>query len=122
MRLFSILQHTLPIAFQGGHFQQAIEFSEDPNDSSNVRLRATQPTVDGVMPDDGEAVEIVFDRNGRERSRRAWPLNLPAWETEAETAKRLAKEAEAAASVEAEPIDTSTGAEAVDKPKKGRRG
>lgn len=75
MRLFSILQTAFLFRFNFAPDAPTygLEFSEDPNDSSLTRLRA-------VASDQSDAVEIEFDRNGRERSRRLWPMKYPAWD------------------------------------------
>lgn len=92
MKLFSIIQTSIDLRFSEDPEAavQTITFTEDPNDSSNVRMRITPPN-DGH---DNDAVEIVFDRNGRERERRLWPMRYLSWDQrdpdtiEAEIAKR----------------------------------
>lgn len=117
MKLFSILQHA--IAFQwpyrdGITINQTIELSQDPDDSSLVRLRATPPVSSegsGEVADGSEALEIEFDRNGRERSRRLWPMKYPAWDKRdaADIDKAMAEaEEKAAIAVEAAKQETSS--------------
>lgn len=82
MKLFSILQTTMLVQFAGSsRLQQSLDFSQDADDSSIVRLRITPPQ-DGTdpLPDDAEALEFTFDRNGRVRDQRSWPMRYPAWD------------------------------------------
>lgn len=104
MKLFAIQQCALQFQFAPGDDapSQYVVFSEDPEDSSNVRLRITPAAVVGKgYEDDAQAVEIVFDRNGHERFRRWWPMKYAAWDTraptviEAEEKARLKAEADA---------------------------
>lgn len=86
MRLFSILQQPLTLQWpyrDGITINQTVELSQDPDDTSILRLRATPPVSSegsGEVADGSEALEIEFDRNGRERSRRLWPMKYPAWD------------------------------------------
>jgi hypothetical protein len=109
MRIFSILQTSIALRFTDdkeadGGKAFGIAFGEDPDDSSIMRMRLVPPD------DDGNAVEIKFDRNGRERSQRLWPLRYPAWSTK--TPDELDKEL-AAAAEKRRVIDEQLSAEAV---------
>lgn len=102
MRLFSIIQTTMLVQFAGSmRLQQSLDFSQDADDSSIVRLRITPPQdAAEPIPDDAEALEFTFDRNGRVRDHRSWPMRYPAWDKrEAATIEK-----DIAAS-KAEPVD-----------------
>lgn len=83
MRLFSIQQVPLLLRFTiGGEVHsQLLDFGQHPEDSSIVRLRVTPPLDSKKpVPDDAAALELEFDRNGRVRSERQWPMKYPAWD------------------------------------------
>lgn len=88
MRHFSILQTALAVVLDPDKPATSLTFTEDPNDSSIMRLRVASAESDN-------AVELTFDRNGRQRGSRLWPTRYPAW-SDKEPAD-LDKEAEIAA-------------------------
>lgn len=120
--LFSIRHQALLLEFSMGDrkVRQSAEFSDDPNDSSVVRMRVTPPNeVDGEMPEDAHAIELEFDRQGKWLSERKWPMKLPAWDRR--TPEEIARAEEIAsvvaarseeikaseAQADSEPVDTS---------------
>lgn len=113
MKMFSILQGGFTLSFPNGEKRellQLVQLSEHPDDSSIVRIRITPPVeMTAQAAEDASAIEITFDRNGRERSRRLWPMRYPAWDQRepADIDKALQeaqeKEAEALAANAADP-------------------
>lgn len=128
MQIFSILQQNLLLQFPAiagePAKQQSIEFSHDPDDSSIVRLRL------GPMVDPGEpapygtvAIEIEFDRNGRIRRQRQWPVRYPAWDTRSPDdidAEIVAHSAEPAEEAAAQKVVTAAMADVPDRKFRGR--
>lgn len=115
MRMFSIIQSPLALFFPASDQAQLVQFGEHPDDSSIVRMRITPPSKEGApLADDAAAIEITFDRNGRERSRRLWPMLYPAWDQrdpadiDKELEDRQSKEAEVLAANAADPTSPGT--------------
>lgn len=100
MRLFSVINTALQLSFpyRDAAIVQTVDFGHDPNDSSIVRMRITPPAPTGADISVLSAIEIEFDRNGRERSRRLWPMKYQAWDSRdpALIEEDLARAAEAA--------------------------
>lgn len=126
MRIFSIQQACLVLPFQVGDTRvtQSFDFSQDPDDSSIVRLRVTPPADDKEpLPDNALAKELEFDRNGRVRSERDWPMRYPAWDKRdpATIEEQIAAEEAARAVVEDKPT-AEEGAEVPVPAQTGKRG
>lgn len=120
MKLFSILQQAVSISYPGdeGDKEHVLLFSQDPNDSSLVRMR--------IEPSDSdEAVEITFTRNGGELSRRLWSKKYPAWDqrSPAEIDEAEAKAAKARdAKAEQDTIDMADREKATEVAPSAKRG
>lgn len=113
MRLFSIQQVPLLLRFTigGETHSQLLDFGQHPEDSSIVRLRVTPP-LDGKkpLPDGAAALELEFDRNGRVRSERQWPMKYPAWD------QRTPEEIEKAFATQAKALEEDQAEHAADDP------
>lgn len=120
MRLFSVINTALQLSFpyRDAAIVQTVDFGQDPNDSSIVRMRITPPAPTGADISVLSAIEIEFDRNGRERSRRLWPMKYQAWDSR----DPAVIEEEIAARMPAEPAEEDDTATPAVLSRQGRHG